>query len=722
LSRQLGIPCTFDPGAPLHYSKAARTVTAYLRWISSDFEAMHLIRMMYDGVPDFSEWKDHGIRGGRLSCAALLREAGIGHGRERHLDRIDARIAAVEHAVANGHAESKQIHEYRADRAWIARLLEVTPAADADGKLSLHASAEAVRVLVTEMSRDKFPGEQEALERLALLLGEYRDGSDLKLTPADLADLMIRDIRATTFPLVLQQPGAEPLRVTSPQPGHLHISTIDRGGWSGRPFTLVLGVDAATLPRQAPQNPVLLDSERRSINEKEGNVLPLAEHSAARSAHAFECLLRRLSGSVTLSWSEADPQAGGTRFPSRLLLDALRRQRNDELLQSGDLLACCGEPLGPVPEAAPTSMAEWWLRQYTRTSRAAFTNAMREAHPMLDRGSEAVAAREGRRFTAFDGLVPPDTFASPLEKPLSASRLEGLASCPYRFFLSTVLQLSPPESWEYAQDRWLDAAQRGQAVHEILHRFMQALSEEKDVPVREQHRALLNRICGQILDACAERIPLPSDLLRSEEERVIRSMLQVFFREETTSDRVPIALERPFGHRRGGGDPLPALEMTLPGGTMQVSGTIDRVDRASGDSIIVIDYKTGTDKVDPQNPLAGGRTLQHALYAEAVRRYLISDETDPTSLQSEYMFLSAREQGRRVRMPDTRTELPLVLELLRSLIAGGVFPHATDNKECRYCDFAELCGEAGSVSRQSARKMENVENTVLETFRRMQHD
>ncbi|MDT8325465.1 MAG: hypothetical protein RRA94_15230, partial [Bacteroidota bacterium] len=306
LSRQLDIPSTFDPGVPLHYSKAARTVTAYLRWISTDFHTAHLVRMMYDGVPDFSQWKSSGVRGGRLSCAAMLRETAIGRGRERCLLRVDARIRELEERVASADTDDgteKQLHEYRANRAWIARLLETTPATDGQGCLSLHAVAEGLRVLVTEMSRDKFPGEQQALEEMAALFEEYRRGVDLRADPAAIAGIINEDIHGITFPLVLQEPGTEPLRVTTPQPGHLHISLATRGGYSGRERTFILGAGAETLPRSTAQNPVLLDDERRSINDAAESDLPLAEEQPSRSVRAFEGLLGRLRGEVYLSWT-----------------------------------------------------------------------------------------------------------------------------------------------------------------------------------------------------------------------------------------------------------------------------------------------------------------------------------------------------------------------------------------------------------------------------------
>ena len=724
ISRQLDIPATFDPGVPLHYSKAARTVTAYLRWISSDFDAAHLVRMMYDGVPDFSEWKSEGVRGGRLSCAALLRDAAIGWGRDRYLARIDARVRTLENIAASAEADSgknRQLHECRANRAWIARLLDVTPVHDDAGRLSLHALADGMRVLVTEMSRDKFPGEQQALEEMARLIADYRHGTDVRDTPSSLARMIIEDIRSITFPLVLQDPGAEPLRVTTPQPGHVHVSLWEHGGYSGRKRTIVLGADADTLPRTTTQNPVLLDAERRDINTATGGALPLASDAAARSMQAFDALLQRLEGTVHLSWSACDTRDDTPRFPSRLLLDLLRRQEGNASLQVADLRHHSGVPDGAAPVATVLSMSEWWLQQRLRHGAPATRAGMRAESSLLNHGTTAEEHRQMSRFSPYDGFVPGPTDGHTLPSPLSASRLETLAACPYRFFLRDVLRLREAEPWDREKDQWLDAAEKGQAVHRILHLFMAALHDENALPVREEHHALLTRIADEVLDAYAARIPVPDPAVRRECERSIRAMLAVFLRKECGSEGIPLALERSFGDARDEKSALPPLPLKLPGGIMHISGTIDRVDRLPDGSVLVRDYKTGRKNADPTKGLDGGRVLQHALYAEAARTFLLEDDGD-APLQAEYFYLSEKEQGSRVRMPLGEAELPSILENLCTLIRTGTFPHSMRKKDCNGCAYADLCGDSAEVSGQSARKVADESNHALDAFRRLQHD
>ena len=734
LTRQLDIPCTFDPGVPLQYSKAARTVSAYLRWISNDFDGAALIRMMYDGVPDFSEWKYDEVRGGRLSCAALLREAAVGWGRSRCLERIDARIEELERACESEEASERlhrQIREYRADRAWIARLLEVTPRQDSDGRLSLHALAGALHILVTQMSRDKYPGEQEALERIATMLDDYREGTELLLPVSDLAAMIEEDIRATTYPLVLQAPGMDAKRTTTPEPGHLHVSLIDRGGWSGRRCTVIVGVDADTLPARPVQNPVLLDSERQRLNAAYGTALPLASDGIQRSVSSWNALLHRLEGDVTLSWSDTGGADGRPRHPSRLLVEAVRGNMGgtapgDEKVghstpgESGsspfDLIPC-----GAVAQGACLSPAERWLQVRQRQGGKPTAVAMKTWLPLLARGEEAQRLRAGDVFTQFDGFVGDGApIERVLERAISASGLETLASCPYRFFLERVLHLAEPEDWQRREDRWLDAAQRGQAVHRILQLFMQFKMGEEATAVSDADRQQLMQLCDEVLEEYAAANPVPSESVRREEERGIRAMPDIFLREEQTRHAHPVALERSFGHARGESDPLPPLELATSAGPLLISGTIDRVDVLDDGRLSVCDYKTGKNRIKPDLGLHGGRVLQHALYTEAVRA-LFPEAHAAEQLQAVYFFLSPREQGARVSIPYTRNELMDTLAAFRGLLSTGAFPHSAVKQDCEHCRFSDLCGDAETVSRQSATKLSNHDNSMLDAYRRI-HD
>ena len=123
---------------------------------------------------------------------------------------------------------------------------------------------------------------------------------------------------------------------------------------------------------------------------------------------------------------------------------------------------------------------------------------------------------------------------------------------------------------------------------------------------------------------------------------------------------------------------------------MRVRGYIDRLDDYRG-QLRVVDYKTGSDYgYGGKSPVYdGGRRLQHFIYTAAARTVLGQPVTG-----MEYHFPTRRGEN---RVRDFKTAAlssggHLVAALLEG-VAAGRFP-ATDDaaKDCRFCDFGEVCG------------------------------
>ncbi len=76
---------------------------------------------------------------------------------------------------------------------------------------------------------------------------------------------------------------------------------------------------------------------------------------------------------------------------------------------------------------------------------------------------------------------------------------------------------------------------------------------------------------------------------------------------------VPTALECSFGR-----DEIPPLELSIDGRPVLLRGVIDRVDTNQNGQVRVLDYKTGSSHLAPQD-LIGGQRLQLPLYALAAR-------------------------------------------------------------------------------------------------------
>ena len=122
-----------------------------------------------------------------------------------------------------------------------------------------------------------------------------------------------------------------------PAPGHVHAARLGRAGWSGRPWTFVLGLDEARFPGPPHQDPVLLDAEREALSGSRPGArlaLPRRARSATRVGE-LHALLARLRGTAVLTFSNRDILQDAERFPSPVLLALFRAQEASRRRREG---------------------------------------------------------------------------------------------------------------------------------------------------------------------------------------------------------------------------------------------------------------------------------------------------------------------------------------------------------------------------------------------------
>lgn len=184
----------------------------------------------------------------------------------------------------------------------------------------------------------------------------------------------------------------------------------------------------------------------------------------------------------------------------------------------------------------------------------------------------------------------------------SSSRLETYASCPFRFFITKVLDLELHE----APKAGYDVSQLGSMLHKVLERVYQEAPDPTDV------QALLVCLPAVTAEVFA-RAPVeygfrPTELWQAQQSELKEKLAKTLqgLVEESSGFR-PSRFEERFGEPR----PL-ALETAA--GRVLFHGVIDRLDRNPGGEIRVIDYKAGSSHLDARD-LAEGKRLQLVLYA-----------------------------------------------------------------------------------------------------------
>jgi len=191
----------------------------------------------------------------------------------------------------------------------------------------------------------------------------------------------------------------------------------------------------------------------------------------------------------------------------------------------------------------------------SRALRRADTSALpavREGFPALAQGAAAEAARESNVFTAYDGLVPE---AGPMLDPrvsgavASATGLEDLAKCPFRYFLQRGLGLDTVDDAEPNPDVWLDPMTRGSIMHELYATIMREIRDRQETPDPARHGARLRELGLAALAAHRARVPPPSDGVYEREERELLNDLVLFlrFEAEDCGQRKPLGFELAFG-------------------------------------------------------------------------------------------------------------------------------------------------------------------------------
>ena len=203
----------------------------------------------------------------------------------------------------------------------------------------------------------------------------------------------------------------------------------------------------------------------------------------------------------------------------------------------------------------------------------------------------------------------------------SASRLETYRTCPFFFFVGSVLGLEPRED----PAEGLDARQLGNIYHHIFEGVYEAgeVSDAGDPSGSSpsgrslaQLLAVLPRVAAAVLDDAPQREGFRRTAWWSQtrEEIVENVRLSLEALDALPGDYFPVQHEMPFGLKK-----KPPLTVVQEADRFILRGYVDRVDRAADGRVRVIDYKTGGKWAFTNKSVAEGKKLQLPLYALAVR-------------------------------------------------------------------------------------------------------
>jgi ATP-dependent helicase/nuclease subunit B len=254
-----------------------------------------------------------------------------------------------------------------------------------------------------------------------------------------------------------------------------------------------------------------------------------------------------------------------------------------------------------------------------------------------------------------------------LPRTLSASGYNSLVACPYQFFASRMLGLSPLEELSDMPEK----RDYGDWLHKILTTYHETL---RDQGVAMHERAAL-------------LVDISENIFRSEVARTAAALGYYARWQKIIPSYLAWANEREAkGWFFLAGEQWFEKSLSWPGGTITLHGRIDRIDRNEAGECAVLDYKTKSvqalrdklrEREDHQLAFYGmlsGTPVAHAHY---VALEAVKDKTGDAAAPS-YDEWQRALQDQLVRT-------------MQAVALGASLPAAGIEQVCQYCDVRGLC-------------------------------
>ncbi|MDO4831801.1 MAG: PD-(D/E)XK nuclease family protein [Clostridia bacterium] len=207
---------------------------------------------------------------------------------------------------------------------------------------------------------------------------------------------------------------------------------------------------------------------------------------------------------------------------------------------------------------------------------------------VLDRVSQK------RTFKIEDEEISTELFGKNMF--LSASRVDVYHKCPFEYFCKYGLRAMPAKRAE------LDSALGGTVIHFVLEQIIGESGKEGILAFSEEElKDTVNKWLDIYLNDYIGGTAGKTDRFLYLYNRLSRSLYDIVKRlrdEFTVSDFIPCDFELPIDNKAAeSNEGVPSYTLNLPdGGTLEIHGSVDRVDKYEKDGITyirIVDYKSG---------------------------------------------------------------------------------------------------------------------------------
>lgn len=432
------------------------------------------------------------------------------------------------------------------------------------------------------------------------------------------------------------------------------VRILDAMSARGIPFRVlfVLGLNEKVFPRAISEEPFLRDHVRRRLSEVLGNVISEKLRGFDEERLLFSFLLNAARERLYLLYERSD-EAGKPKVKSHYLMDILQTIQGMSSLTKGpgERLFCeiyvprgikeklCKQETSLLtPKEAGIRMA------LDRIDPTRFLKTFGINRDAFARAQSALGSIESynQHLTLYDGIVGDMSawWKKQACRGLSPTALETLGTCPFKFFMSKILELESLEEPETAE--MIAAVDLGTLYHGILRDFYYTLLEkgyfitkapeinspaqnriDQETPPSSPPRKgretagegkthdgektflpsnpvkLLHDIAQRYFTGIEQQIPIPYPVIWEIEKEEILALLTRFITWDLEhigkTGYIPAYLEKTVKLRLQN-NVIPEGVQPEEAAKMVLKGKIDRIDMKKEGSAVnfrVIDYKSG---------------------------------------------------------------------------------------------------------------------------------
>lgn len=284
---------------------------------------------------------------------------------------------------------------------------------------------------------------------------------------------------------------------------------------------------------------------------------------------------------------------------------------------------------------------------------------------------------------------------------IGVSEIERFNSCPYKHFVEYGLKIRDKQHSDF------QAIDNGQIIHEFLRFVVHKIEKGKTIDVKELTRKVLHNVVNKEQYAHLVENPENKANVKSLYNECVRIVEAIKYQLDN-SDFIPFKLEQPFRHSVSG--------LSVDGKDVMLVGVVDRIDKWN-DCFSIIDYKTGSSKMDNFDEVASGEKWQLIVYTYVAS----SDKLKPAGcfyMPIKNDFTSKEKHSYQLQgvLNKDRQIISAFDNNLDNLnVQSKIIKLATNDKGLKENSyFKNMCLSDTEISKLCDWVMKNVENRITE--------